>query len=89
VWFFGITLTDLLLRNAGAKRQTLAVEEGSQGVLNSLLGIPADYGVLCVVMAVLGWLEGWRVFYTLLAVANVLILAVQLVRWYRRMKAAG
>lgn len=87
VWFFGIILTDLLMRNAGKKQQVLAVDEGQQGTLVSLLGIPADYGVLCLFMALLGWFDGWRVGYTLLAAANVLILAIQLGRWYRRVKA--
>jgi hypothetical protein len=84
VWFFGIIVTDLLLRVAGKKAQTLAVDEGRQRLWTSLVGIPADYGVLCVSMALLGWFDGWRVLYALLALANVLILAVQLVRWYRR-----
>lgn len=88
VWFFGIILTDLLMRNAGKKQQVLAADEGRQGSLMSLLGIPADYGVLCVWMAFLGWLDGWRVGYTLLAAANILILAIQLGRWYRRLKSA-
>ncbi len=88
VWFFGLILTDLLLRNAGLKRPALAVEEGRQGALTSLAGLPADYGVLCVAMAFLGLFDLWRWGYGLLALANVLILAVQLVRWYRRVKAA-
>lgn len=88
VWFFTMILTDLLLRNAGAKKQVLAVEEGRQPVWTSLLGIPADYGFLCLVMVLLGWYQGWRWLYVLLAVANVLILALQLVRWYRRVAAA-
>lgn len=88
VWFFGIILTDLLMRNAGKKRQALAVEEGRQGALVSILGLPADYGLLCVYMAFLGLFEVWRVGYALLAIVNVLILALQLTRWYRRVKAA-
>lgn len=88
VWFFGIILTDLLMRNAGKKQQVLAVDEGRQGTLVSLVGLPADYGVLCVWMAFLGWFDGWRVGYTLLAAANILILAIQLSRWHRRVRAA-
>jgi phosphatidylglycerophosphate synthase len=88
VWFFGLILTDLLMRNAGLKQPALAVEEGKQRALTSLVGLPADYGVLCVAMAFLGWFDLWRWGYGLLALANVLILAVQLVRWYRRVRAA-
>lgn len=85
VWFFGIIVTDLLLRAAGRKQQAMAVDEGRQPAWTSLLGIPADYGFLCLSMALLGWFDGWRVLYALLALANVMILAVQLVRWYRRL----
>lgn len=85
VWFFGIILTDLLMRNAGRKQPVLAVDEGRQGSLVSLLGIPADYGVLCLLMALLGWFDVWRVGYTLLALANVIILAIQIGRWHRRL----
>ena len=86
-WFFTMILTDLLLRNAGAKRQALAIEEGRQPIWTSLVGIPADYGFLCLVMVLLGWYPAWRWVYALLAVANVAILALQLVRWYRRLSA--
>lgn len=87
VFFFGIIITDLLLRNAGAKKQVLAVDEGRQSVATSLLGIPADYGFLCLTMVLLGWFEGWRWLYVALAMANVLLLLLQLIRWYRRVAA--
>lgn len=89
VWFFAMILTDLLLRNAGAKKQTLAAQEGRQPVLTSLLGIPADYGVLCLVMGLLGWFEAWRWMYVVLAVVNVLLMLIQGVRWYRRVAAVS
>lgn len=88
-WFFAMILTDLLLRNAGAKQQVLAVDEGRQKVWTSLLAIPADYGLLCLMMLLLGWYPVWRGLYVLLAVANVLLLLVQLGRWYRRVALAG
>lgn len=89
VWFFAIIVTDLLLRNAGAKRHVLAVAEGRQPIWTSLLGLPADYGFLCLVMITLGWFELWRWLYVLLAISNVLVLAAQLVRWFRRVAAVG
>lgn len=85
VWFFGLILTDLLMRNAGRKKPVLASEEGSQSRWTSLIGIPADYGFLCLFMVLLGWWDGWRVLYTALAAVNILILAVQMVRWWRRL----
>lgn len=89
VFFFGIIITDLLLRGAGAKKQVLAVDEGRQKVGTSLLGIPADYGVLCLAMALWGWFDGWRWIYAALAVVNVALLAIQLGRWYLRVAAVA
>lgn len=86
-WFFCIILTDLLLRNAGVKQQTLAVDEGRQPIWTSLVGIPADYGFLCLVMVLFGWFDLWRCLYVFLLAANALILALQLIRWYRRVAA--
>lgn len=87
VWFFAIIVTDLLLRNAGAKKVPLASQEGKQPIWTSLMGIPADYGFLCLSMVLLGWFDGWRWLYALLMAANWLILAAQSVRWYRRVAA--
>lgn len=89
VWFFAIIATDLLMRNAGAKKVTLAAEEGKPSTLNSLLGIPADYGFLCLMMALLGWFDVWRWLYGLLMTVNVAILMIQCVRWFRRVSAVG
>lgn len=86
VLFFGFILTDLLLRNAGKKRTAMAVDEAAPSTLASLAGIPADYGILCILMVLLGWFDVWRVAYFLLAAANFLILGAQLVRWYRRLR---
>lgn len=89
VWFFGILLTDLLSRNAGIKKETRAHHEGRQPMWTSLLGIPVDYGFLCLSMVLLGWFDQWRWLYSLLLIANVAILLLQAVRWYRRMLKAG
>lgn len=86
VWFFAIIITDLLLRNAGAKKQVLAGEEARPSLVMSLLGIPADYGFLCLTFVLLGWFEGWRWLYVLLAAANIALLLLQCVRWYRRVR---
>lgn len=89
VWFFGIILTDLLLRGAGVKRAELRAEDEAAPVLTSLLGIPVDYGVLCLLMGLLGWFPVWRIAYTVLAVVNIALLFLQLGRWYRRVSAVG
>lgn len=87
IWFFTMVLSDLLLRIAGAKKESSAVGEGRQPIWTSLLGIPVDYGFLCLTMVLLGWFTTWRWLYVLLMIANVLILLLQLPRWYRRIRA--
>jgi phosphatidylglycerophosphate synthase len=84
VWFFGFILTDLVLRERGAKQLQLAHQEAAPSAFTSLLGIPGDYGFLALSMILIGWLPGWRVVYTLLLVANLGILGIQVFRWYRR-----
>lgn len=88
VWFFGILLSDLLLRAAGVKREALSADEGRQPIWTSLLGIPVDYGFLCLSMVLLGWFDLWRWLYSLLLLANIAILLLQVVRWYVRMVKA-
>jgi hypothetical protein len=48
-----------------------------------------DYGLLCLSMFVMPWFDTWRWLYALLMVGNLLMLAVQSLRWYRRIVAAG
>lgn len=88
VWFFAIVATDLLLRGAGVKKVTPVPAGEKAPVLTSLLGIPVDYGVLCVLMALLGAYPVWRIAYSALALIGCALLAVQLIRWYARMRAA-
>jgi phosphatidylglycerophosphate synthase len=89
VWFFGIIITDLVLRAAGAKRSTLAHEEPKPSTVMSLLGIPADYGFFALSMVLIGWFDGWRWLYIALAAANTALLLIQLFRWYRRVDATA
>lgn len=56
-WFFTIILTDLLLRNAGAKQQVLAHSEGAQSTLTSIVALLLDYGFLSWTMVLLGWFD--------------------------------
>ncbi|SDD57185.1 CDP-alcohol phosphatidyltransferase family protein [Auraticoccus monumenti] len=87
VSFFGMILTDLLQRRYGSK-----VDPGLQGeqhapALGSLLALPGDYGLLCVAFVLLAWWPAFVVAYSLLGLAALGMLAIQLVRWYRRMEA--
>ncbi|MGB4967515.1 MAG: CDP-alcohol phosphatidyltransferase family protein [Candidatus Saccharimonadales bacterium] len=88
VSFFSMILTDLIERESGAKVNRIALQRGERpSVLMSLIGIPADYGFMALSFALLGWFTGWRWLYVALFVFNVLLLAVLLVRWYRRVAA--
>lgn len=89
VWFFGIILTDQLLRGAGVRKAQPRSGDEPAPIVTSLLGIPVDYGVLCLAMGLLGWFPLWRMTYVVLAALNVALLFVQLVRWYRRISAVG
>lgn len=89
VMFFSIIITDLLLQAPGAKKGTPAAKGAGPSTIISLVGIPTDYGFLCLSFLFLGWFEGWRWFYALLMVANVLMLLAQSVRRYRRVALVG
>lgn len=86
VWFFGMVLTDLLMRNAGI-RPNRSVPSADAKTLNSLAGLPLDYGFFCLGFLLLGWPELWRWFYLALFALNTAALFIQLVRWYRRADA--
>ncbi len=87
VYFFGMILTEILLRRAGPQRPAESGERAP--VMMSLVALVNDYGLLCVTMLFLPWFDAWRWVYTALMAANLLLLVVQSVRWYRRVVAAG
>ena len=83
VFFFAIILVDQLRRRAGI---TPAPDDGRPSVLRSLIVIPNDYGLLCVVFLLWGWPAGFVTVYTALAAANVGLLVIGLVRWYAELR---
>lgn len=83
VWFFTIMLTEQLERAGGTKGARSDPAE-SASLRNSVLIAPADYGLLCLLFLLLGWFPIWRWIYAALLIYNLALLAVQLVRWYRR-----
>jgi phosphatidylglycerophosphate synthase len=84
VWFFGIMLVDQLRRreaaDTGARRPASAASP-----LRSLLVLPQDYGLLCVVVLLLFSREAFFVAYTALFAGNVLLTGGSLIVWYREM----
>lgn len=83
--FFAMTLNDQLKRG----RVAAATGPVVPSLRRSLLVLPTDYGVLCLVFLLLGWPDGFLAGYGLLLAANALYLAAALVKWYRSMAALG
>lgn len=81
IYFFTIILTEQL-RKASRSQPARGPNE-SAPVLPSLLVLPVDYGLLCVTFVLLGATSLFFWCYTVLMIANVLLLIAALVRWYR------
>jgi phosphatidylglycerophosphate synthase len=85
VAFFAMTLNDLLK----AKYAAGAAPRAASTPLRSLLGLPTDYGVLCLSFVLLGAPPVFFAGYTALFLANLLYLALALVKWFGDMRALG
>ncbi len=86
VTFFAMILNDLLK----AKHAPLSPPGAAPRTpLRSLLGVPTDYGVLCLAFVLLGAPLAFLGLYILLFVANALYLALALGKWFRDMTALG
>ncbi|MCU1558712.1 MAG: CDP-alcohol phosphatidyltransferase [Microbacteriaceae bacterium] len=87
VFFFGMTLTDQLRRSAAAEAgKSYAKPSGGGGAMQTLVAIPTDYAVLCLSFVLLGAHQVFVVVYILLFVAQAVILAAVLVRWWRELR---
>lgn len=83
VTFFGMILNDLLKSGRGAASTH---SRGGGTAARSLLLLPTDYGVLCLVFVVWGWTALFLPLYGLLLAANALFLCLASVKWFREMK---
>ncbi|WP_105036028.1 CDP-alcohol phosphatidyltransferase family protein [Cryobacterium aureum] len=86
VSFFAMILNDLL-KAKHAPRAPLST--APRTAVRSLLGLPTDYGVLCLAFVLLGAPLAFFGLYTLLFIANALYLALALGKWFRDMTALG
>ncbi|WP_460602738.1 CDP-alcohol phosphatidyltransferase family protein [Jatrophihabitans fulvus] len=92
VYLFTIMLTDMLrrverLRHGGTGDTTSRVDPNEAApVLRSIIVIPVDYGVLCLVMALLPLHDVFVVVYGLLAVTFAAFLAAGCAQWFRELK---
>jgi len=84
VTFFGMLLNDLIKASHGAI-STHARGGGTLG--RSVMLLPTDFGVVCLVFVSWGWSPLFFVLYSCLLVAATGFLAIAAVKWFREMKA--
>jgi phosphatidylglycerophosphate synthase len=82
VFFFAQILTDQL-RRAHPQQTPPAAGSGLVAVVRSLIVLPTDYGLLCLVFLTLGRPVVFRTGYALLFAGTTLFVLAALPRWYR------
>lgn len=83
--FFSWILKDLLVARVSGGR--VAPSTSPPGMVRSLLVIPTDYGLVCLIFLLIGAPRLFAVVYTLLLAGNVVYLALALAKWYRLLGA--
>lgn len=83
VTFFGMLLNDLLKGKAGVP-STHA--RGGGTFARSMLLVPTDFGLLCLVFVLWGWTQGFLWIYLALALANGGFLVLAAIKWFREMR---
>ncbi len=90
VSFFAQILNEQLTKNAALKRGTATSATAPPGetpsVLVSLLKIPTDYGLLCLIFVLLGASDLFIAAYTLMFIGSAAYLAAASIKWFGQMK---
>ena len=89
VFFFGTMLTDQLRRAEGSPGQPAATADHVAPMLRSLLVLPTDYGLTCLVFVAIGFPRVFLALYGLLFAGTLLFLIAVSVKWYREIGAFG
>lgn len=84
IMFAGLTLVDLLERRSGVASAVRAPSS-----LRSVALVPADYGVLAFGFVLWGATGLFRFWYAAMVMANLIICAGMLVRWFRKLDRIG
>lgn len=84
--FSGMLLNDLL---KGKHAVASTHERGGGTLVRSLVLLPTDFGLVCLVFALWGWTPVFLVGYGLLCLAAVLFLALAAVKWFREIGRLG
>jgi phosphatidylglycerophosphate synthase len=82
VLFFGMMLVEQLRLRAGLGGNRPAVNSR----LQTLVALPIDYGVLCLVFLTFGWRPAFLVAYGLLFVGHSVVLCGALVKWWTELR---
>lgn len=87
-FFFGVVAADMLRRVYHLQRPDEArpAPTSRLSIGYSLLVLPADYGLLCLLFVTLWQQHVFVVLYTLLAAVNVALLMASGPRWYRSIR---
>jgi phosphatidylglycerophosphate synthase len=88
VLFFGTLLNEALRAQHGAPTRAARTAE-RPSVLRSLLVVPTDYGLLCLVFLLLGATSVFLWAYGLLLAATAGYLLLACVKWFGEMKRLG
>lgn len=85
------TFTAMLLNDLLKGKHSVASthERGGGTLLRSLLVVPTDFGLVCLVFVLWGWTPAFLVGYGLLTAAAVGFLALAARKWFRDMAALG
>lgn len=86
VQFFAMILTDQLRRAHRGTTSMLLKGSGNSSMLYSMVVMPTDYGLLCIVLGILCWPTGFLVVYTCVMLANLMFVLLALPKWFREVK---
>lgn len=83
VTFFGMLLNDLIKASHGA---VSTHKRGGGTALRSLLLLPTDFGLVCLMFLLWGWSPVFFILYGGLLLASTGFLVLAAVKWFREMK---
>ena len=89
VFFFGTILTDQLRRAQGPPGQPAAAADHHAPLWRSLVVLPTDYGLMCLVFATVAFPRVFMTLYALLFLGTFVFLVAVCVKWYREISAFG
>ena len=89
VFFFGTILTDQLRRAQIPAGQPAAAPDHHAPLWRSLLVLPTDYGLMCLVFATVAFPRVFMTLYGLLFLGTFVFLIAVSVKWYREISAFG